>query len=142
MTTACADTRVVRPATEAKDLEVMVHAVIEENLTRSWFASLPYAFTAEDVQKWYVSKVLTDASYCLYVVEEHGEIVGGCGGMLDHQILPPHLRFVTEWGWWGDKRAATVVWRAVEDWGKARGAVLSCYRTQGDACETLSWRAL
>ena len=132
---------IVRPATTQEDIACMLKETVALR-QQSWFQHIPYAFTVEDLAKWYVSKSLTDTAFCLYVVETKGKVVGGCGGVLSTQTLPPHLLFVSEWTWWGTKKAAALAWREVEAWGKARGAVLSCRTTQSPKQEVLTWRAL
>ena len=69
----------------------------------------------------------------LYLAVEGDKIIGGCGGTMQHLLLPPYYPYVKEWIWWKDddcpKQVAFDLWKQVEMWGVVNGARMSLRTT-------------
>jgi hypothetical protein len=132
----------IRHATLA-DIPACARAIATLKDRLAWRV-MPQPFTAEALADWLYLH-LEDRHRCLFLVEQQGAILAGCGGVLGKQELPPHLVFVWEWAWWGRPRQAVKAWHQVKAWGRDHGAVLSRasrYSTHPPIRETVHWREL
>lgn len=131
-----------------KDYEFIARKT-EELRQGTFWDTIPYDFTADDIAKFMLNKV-TQYGWVIFVDDDESEclenIRGFIGGNLELQQLPPYLLYVKEWTWWGeDNKSKTKLFVELESWAKRRGAVLSCYtkqNLQGQPEETLCWRKL
>lgn len=135
---------VIRPVQEA-ELSMCAKALLDLQDTTAWRRSQGHLNQA-DLESWMYLALTSRDDLSLFVADEAGTIVGGCGGAMGQQMLPPHVPYVWEWIWWGrDKRILAKTWRAVVAWGREKGAWLSCrlkYTSQGPIHESARWEWL
>ena len=133
----------IREAT-IDDVPVCAQAIAQLKDQTGW-GVMPWPFDVGAIEDW-LAKIIWNPAYCLYVWDD-GQIQAGAGGYVFTQLLPPHLRCLSEWAWWGSGKQAVRVFHSVEQWGRGRGAVLSGYCLarpgQGSTVtETWRWRRL
>lgn len=108
-----------------EDIHQCVESILKFQKDFGWSDITSRSLDRLQVFNWIEEKLYDDKT-CLFVADSGFKIVGGCGGFIGIQHLPPRLRFVSEWAWWGtDKKILAQTWNRVESWGMEKGALFS-----------------
>ena len=96
---------------------------------RSAFRLFPPTISHEMISRW-LSNIADHPDYYIARIPLNGPLKAFCIGRVHVSILPPFLSCVSEIMWWAapnKKREASCALRAVERWGKLKGACLVGY---------------
>ena len=107
-----------------EDIPWLAHQMLLLKTLTGWASYEQPGYNYESLTRFLTLRLLSPDSVC-WVWDVAGVPLAFCGGDLQTFVLPPYMPVVLEWGWSGPRRPATACWRALREWGRAKGALLA-----------------